>query len=156
MFLVILGFDMWHGNIIQKHTAPIAHRMFSMQADGDHPKILLVLDGTNIYVKISNNVLFQRRTNSMQKERLLVHHMTIITISGCLVSIIGLYLAEAKNSDDQMISNHILKHNSKEIMSFITKKDALKDRVIHAEITAFMTKGQRLIPTRNTNSSRLT
>jgi len=92
----------------------------------------------------------------MQKERLLVHHMTIITISGCLVSIIGLYLAEAKNSDDQMISNHILKHNSKEIMSLITKKDALKDRVIHAEILSFMTKGQRLIPTRNTNSSRLT
>ena len=163
-----LGFGhVTRDDIICKHTTPIAQRMFGMQEDGDHPKMILVLDGTYIYVQKSNNFLFQRRTYSMQKGRPLVKPMVFVTSSGYFVSIIGPYLADAKNSDAQIL-NHILQHNIEQIKSFITKDDIfivdrgfrdsldlLKDLGIHAEMPAFMTKSQRQMSTSDANSSRL-
>ncbi|XP_053405404.1 uncharacterized protein LOC128558951 [Mercenaria mercenaria] len=154
--------------IIDKHTRPLAQSLFGTDESGDsQPKMMLVLDGTYVYIQKSTNFQFQRRSFSMHKGRPLVKPMVVVTTSGYFVTIIGPYLADGRNSDARILT-HMMQTNVEEIKSFVAENDVfivdrgfrdslamLEDMGIHAEMPAFMQKGQKQMTTEDANTSRL-
>lgn len=88
-------------SVISDHTRPLAQFLFGEQGD---PGATLVIYGTNIYIQMSDNFLFHRRTYSIHKGRPLVKPMVICTTSGYYVSILGPYFAESKNKNAAIFS----------------------------------------------------
>jgi hypothetical protein len=100
-----LGFEsVTRESVINQHTRQLATSIFGSTSDN----LILVLDGTYIYINKSNNYKFQRRTYSIHKGRPLVKPMVIVTTTGHFVNIIGPYFSDAKNNDAAIL-NHILK-----------------------------------------------
>jgi hypothetical protein len=64
-------------SILCNHTRQLAKSLFCSSSDN----IVLVLDGTYIYINRSNNYKFQRRTYSLHKDRPLVKPMVIVITS---------------------------------------------------------------------------
>ena len=160
-----LGFQhITRQQVIDEHTRPLAQSIFG---DASNSQAILVLDGTYIYIQKSNNFLFQRRSYSLHKGRPLVKPMVVVTSSGYFVSVVGPYLADAKNNDVSIL-NHMLKTNVEEIKEWIHEDDVfivdrgfrdsldlLEDLGIRAKMPAFMKKGDRQMPTEDANASRL-
>lgn len=159
-----LGFEsVTRESILCNHTRQLAKSLFCSSSD----KIVLVLDGTYIYINKSNNYKFQRRTYSLHKGRPLVKPMVIVTTTGHFVNIIGPYLADGKNNDAAIL-NHILKSNIDDVKDFLEEGDVLvvdrgfrdslellEDLGIHAKMPALMTKGQKQLQSDEANESRL-
>ena len=148
--------------IISQHTRPLAQSLF-----GASNNLILVLDGTYIYINKSNNFAFQRRTYSLHKGRPLVKPMVVVTTTGHFVAIVGPYLADHKNNDAAIL-NHMLKSNIDNIREFLQEGDILvvdrgfrdslallADMGIQAEMPALMPKGQKQMTTDDANTSRL-
>lgn len=115
-----LGFNhVTREEVKREHTRPLAQTLFGSIGQ---PEVILVLDGTYIYIEKSNNFHFQRRSYSMHKGRPLVKPMVIVTTTGYYISIIGPYLADYKNNDASIL-NHILKTNIENIRSWIKEDD---------------------------------
>lgn len=157
-----LGFDsVTREEIINKHSRPLAKTL--MEVDNDN--LILVLDGTYIYIQKSNNFAFQRRSFSIHKSRPLVKPMVVVTTTGYFVSILGPYLAK---NNDASILNHMLKCNVEEIMDFVKENDIfvvdrgfrdsldlLEDLGIKAAMPAFIEKGKKQMPDMDANTSRM-
>ena len=154
-------------DIIEHHTRPLAQSLFGSSGDGDNPKLILVLDGTYIYIQKSNNFAFQRRSYSVHKGRNLIKPMVIVTTTGYFVTIVGPYLADGKNSDASILK-HIMQSNVEDVVNFIQKDDIfvvdrgfrdslnlLEEMGIKAEMPVFMTKGLRQLNTEDANASRM-
>lgn len=107
--------------LIANHTRPLAQSLFTSDS-GDSAKLILVLDGTYIYIQKSQNYTFQRRSYSIHKGRPLVKPMVIVTTTGYYLTIVGPYLSDNKNSDAKIL-NHILAHNVENIKQFIKSDD---------------------------------
>ena len=105
--------------LIENHTRPLAQRLFG---NLEKPSAILVLDGTYIYIEKSNNFLFQRRSYSLHKGRPLVKPMGITSTSGYIVSILGPYFADSKNSDASIL-NRILRSNLDDIRQWVQEDD---------------------------------
>ncbi|XP_045216033.2 uncharacterized protein LOC123566193 [Mercenaria mercenaria] len=149
-------------DIINNHTRPLAKSLFN----ANNGQLILVLDGTYVYIQKSNNFSFQRRTYSMHKGRPLVKPMVIVTTTGYFVTIMGPYFADSKNNDASIL-NHMLKTNTEEIRNFVQEDDVfvvdrgfrdslslLEDLGIRAEMPSFINKGQKQMPCEDANNSR--
>jgi hypothetical protein len=149
--------------LITEHTRPLTQSLFQAAAED----LILVIDGTYIYIQKSNNFQFQRRTYSLHKGRPLVKPMVIVTTTGYYVSIIGPYLADSKNNDAAIL-NHILQTNIADIKSFLKPDDIiivdrgfrdpislLEDIGLREEMPAFLQRGDKQISTDDANTSRL-
>jgi hypothetical protein len=148
--------------IISQHTRPLAKSLF-----GAENSLILVLDGTYIYINKSNNFAFQRRTYSLHKGRPLIKPMVIVTTTGHFVAIIGPYLADYKNNDAAIL-NHMLKCNIDNFKDLLQEGDVfivdrgfrdslelLADLGIQAEMPTLLSKGQKQMSTEDANTSRL-
>jgi hypothetical protein len=80
-------------NLIRNHTTTFAKALF-----GEN-KLILVEDGTYIYIQKSSDYLFARHTLSAYKHRYLLKPMVCCTTDGYFVDIFGPYLADQKNTD---------------------------------------------------------
>ncbi|XP_060555609.1 uncharacterized protein LOC132716364, partial [Ruditapes philippinarum] len=149
--------------LIQNHTRQLAKTLFN----ADDNQLILVLDGTYIYINKSNNFKFQRRSFSMHKGRPLVKPMVVVTTTGHFVTIVGPYLADGKNNDAAIL-NHMLRANIQNFREFLQEGDILvvdrgfrdsltllADLGINAEMPALISKGQKQLSTKEANSSRL-
>ena len=157
-----LGFDCFtREDIIKNHTRPLAKSLLC--ADGE--KVILVLDGTYIYIQKSKNFSFQRRSYSLHKSRPLVKPMVVVTTTGHFVAILGPYLAK---NNDASILNHMLQRNINDIKEFIKEDDIfvvdrgfrdslslLEDLGIQTEMPAFMKKGDKQMSDNDANTSRM-
>ncbi|KAK3085070.1 hypothetical protein FSP39_023793 [Pinctada imbricata] len=114
--------------------------------------MVLVLDGTYIYIQKSLHFQFQRRSYSLHKGRPLVKPMVIVTTSGYFVTVLGPYLSDGKNNDAKIIE-HIMKCNTEDVKNWIDENDVfivdrgfrdalpfLSSLGINAEMPAFMKK----------------
>ncbi|KAH3779575.1 hypothetical protein DPMN_157378 [Dreissena polymorpha] len=150
-------------NVIDTHTRTLAQSLLAEKND----QVILVIDGTYIYIQKSANFQFQRRSYSVHKGRPLVKPMVIVTTTGYFVSILGPYFSDSKNNDASIL-NHILCNNIEEIKEWIKPNDVfvvdhgfrdsitlLSNMGIHAEMPAFINKGVKQMPTEDANTSRL-
>lgn len=150
--------------IIQQHTRPLAQEMFS---DIDSTSAILVLDGTYIYIQKSGNYTFSRRSYSLHKHRPLLKPMMIVSTTGYIFTVLGPYLADAKNNDSSIL-NHSIQSNTEDIKRWIQEEDVfvvdrgfrdseslLQDFEINVQMPAFLQKGQKHLNTEEANCSRL-
>lgn len=107
--------------LINNHTRQLAKSIFT-DGSGDSSKLILVLDGTYIYIQKSQNHYFQRRSYSMHKGRPLVKPMVVVTTTGYYLTILGPYLSDGKNNDARIL-NHILRSNLEEIKALVCTGD---------------------------------
>ena len=108
-------------DLIENHTRQLATSLFTNDS-GDSSRLILVLDGTYIYIQKSQNHRFQRRSYSIHKGRPLVKPMVIVTTTGYYLTVVGPYLSDGKNSDAKIL-NHILNSNIEDIKSYIRQDD---------------------------------
>ena len=101
--------------VVEDHTRHLAKDLFSTVTESP---AILVLDGTYIYIQKSANFTFQRRSYSLHKHRALVKPMIVVTTSGYIVTVLGPYLADVKNSDTNIL-NHMVKTNAEEIKEWV-------------------------------------
>ncbi|KAK3109068.1 hypothetical protein FSP39_022182 [Pinctada imbricata] len=150
-------------DVITKHTRPLAEQIFGENG----LQVVLVLDGTYIYIQKSLNFQFQRRSYSVHKGRPLVKPMVIVSTTGYFVSVIGPYLADGKNNDARILE-HIMRSNIEDVRDWIDENDVFivdrgfRDAVpflsslgINAEMPAFMKRGEKQMSTEDSNSSRM-
>ena len=151
--------------VIEHHTRPLARELFAKTMT-ENPAIL-VLDGTYIYVQKSKNFSFSRRSYSLHKHRPLVKLMLVVTTTGYIVSMLGPYLADSKNSDANIL-NYIIKTNAERMKdwtkdgdTFVVDRgfrdscDMLRDLGINMEMPSFLSRGASQLPTEDANCSRL-
>lgn len=108
-------------DIIDKHTRPLAKELFGNIIDNP---VILVADGTYIYIEKSSNFKFQRRCYSMHKNRPLVKPMVFVSTSGYILSILGPYFADPKNNDANILK-HNLRTNMEQMNEWLCEKDVL-------------------------------
>ena len=150
-------------SLIENHTRALAKQLFGT----DENNLILVLDGTYIYINKSANFKFQRRTYSLHKGRPLVKPMVVVTTTGYFVTIVGPYLADGRNNDAAIL-NQMLKANIQDFREFLQEGDVLvvdrgfrdslsmlADLGIKAEMPALLSKGQKQLSTGEANASRL-
>ena len=87
------------------HTTEFARVLF---ADSQTDVAIAVADGTYIYIEKSGDYAFQRRSYSVHKGRPLVKPMMLVATDGYILTVLGPYLADGKNSDAK-ITEHMLK-----------------------------------------------
>lgn len=151
--------------VIESHTRPLAKELFTRTMT-ENPAIL-VLDGTYIYVQKSGNFSFSRRSYSLHKHRPLVKLMLVVTTTGYIVSVLGPYLADSKNSDTN-IRNHMIRSNAEQMKEWVREGDIfvvdrdfrysgeiLNDLGITMEMPTFLPKGATQLQTKDANCSRL-
>jgi hypothetical protein len=123
-----LGVDHVNRDLIRtKHTTDISKNIF----EPDEDSLIIVWDGTYVYIQKSSNYSFQKQTYSMHKNRPLVKMMMIVTTTGkfrsCLfilkmlfklffykgyiLDAIGPYLANGNNNDANMTQDIINKQS---------------------------------------------
>ncbi|CAC5369412.1 unnamed protein product [Mytilus coruscus] len=157
-----LGFEsITREQIIKDHTRPLAKTLL----DADDDNMILVLDGTYIYIQKSNNFSFQRKSFSLHKSRPLVKPMVVVSTTGHFVAILGPYLSR---NNDASILNHMMKCNVDDIKSFVNDKDIfvvdrgfrdsitlLEELGIKAAMPTFMKKGEKQMSDTDANTSRM-
>jgi hypothetical protein len=134
-------------DVIQHHTRPLAKELLCSMID--NPAIL-VLDGTYVYLQKSGNFSFSRRSYSTHKHRPLVKPMIVVSTTGYIISVLGPYLVDSKNSDANIL-NHMIKTNVEEMKEWIREDDVFivdrgfrdsqalfSDLGIHKEMPSFL------------------
>ena len=117
-----LGFShLSRDTIVNDHTTDIAKQFFS---DPISDTVILVMDGTYVFIQKSSAYRFQRLSYSMHKNRPLVKPFVITSTDGYIVDVMGPYLSNGKNNDASIIK-HIITSNSGNIMEFLKDDDVL-------------------------------
>ncbi|XP_062600940.1 uncharacterized protein LOC134262562 [Saccostrea cucullata] len=159
-----LGFQhITRSDVIQHHTRQIAQTLFGSSPAGN--QVILVLDGTYIYINKSGNFHFQRQSFSLHKGRPLLKPMIIVSTTGQFISVMGPYLAR---NNDASIIKHIMKSNIEDIRNWVQEDDIfivdrgfrdsmdyLEELGIQAHMPCFMSKGEKQMSTESANTSRL-
>lgn len=160
-----LGFDhITRQNVIDNHTTDISKQLFS---DPISDTVILVLDGTYIYIQKSSMYKFQRLSYSMHKGRPLVKPFLVTTTTGYILEVFGPYLANGRNNDASIIKN-IMETNRCNILNFLNENDVLvidrgfRDSIDFLNECGFKTQMPVFLPksctqhsTSDANSSRL-
>ena len=146
------------------HTTEFAKVLF---ADSQTDVAIAVADGTYIYIEKSGDYAFQRRSYSVHKGRPLIKPMMLVATDGYILTVLGPYLADGKNSDAK-ITEHMLKTNSEDIRNWFNEGDVLivdrgfrdvtellNDCGIKTEMPHFLKKSDKQHSTEEANESRL-
>ncbi|XP_061173716.1 uncharacterized protein LOC133182559 [Saccostrea echinata] len=116
-----LGFrHITRDEVIQYHTRDLARNLLTDDITSN--PAILVLDGTYVYIQRSSNFAFARRSYSLYKHRPLVKPMMVVTTSGYIVSVLGPYLADAKNNDANILK-HMIYNNAEELRNWLQEDD---------------------------------
>ena len=100
-----LGFShLSRDKIVNDHTTDIAKQFFS---DPISDTVILVMDGTYVFIQKSSAYRFQRLSYSMHKNKPLVKPFVITSTDGYIVDVMGPYLSNGKHNDASIIK-HII------------------------------------------------
>ena len=108
--------------IIEEHTRPLATTLFVSNNNND--TVVLVADGTYIYIQKSSNYSFQRRCYSVHKGRPLVKPMMFVTTTGYILDVFGPYFADSTNNDANIFT-HLLKKDIRNIREWLKSNDVI-------------------------------
>ncbi|CAF1257807.1 unnamed protein product [Rotaria sordida] len=95
-------------DVINIYSSPLATRLLSE----DMNTVVLVADGTYLYLQKSRNNEFQRHTYNLHKHRSLVKPMLITTTTGYILEAYGPYLSDSSNNDAAMQKDILIKNKS--------------------------------------------
>ncbi|XP_062566452.1 uncharacterized protein LOC134228771 [Saccostrea cucullata] len=150
--------------IITNHTRPLAQELFGNM---NNQQVIVVLDGTYIYIQKSSNFQFQRRSYSTHKGRPLLKPMVVVSTDGYFLSVVGPYLADYKNNDASIL-NHMLKTNVEDMKNWFKDDDVfivdrgfrdaievLEEFGIKAQMPCLLGKGDKQMSDLDANASRL-
>lgn len=150
--------------VINDHTTTFARVLFG---DSKSDVAIAVADGTYIYIEKSANYSFQRRSYSVHKGKPLLKPMMLVASDGYILTVLGPYLADGKNSDAK-ITEHMMKSNVENITEWFQENDVLvvdrgfrdatdvlKEFGINAYMPHFLNKTQKQHTTEEANESRL-
>jgi len=112
-----LGFQHVDRNTIFQHTSAVAHTLFCH----DEERVIVVLDGTYVYIQKSFNYGFQRSTYSLHKNRPLMKPFMIVTTTGYIIDIFVPYLAFL---NDAQIAEDFFMHDES-VRDFFAEGDVL-------------------------------
>ena len=107
--------------VIEDHTTEFARVLF---ADSQKDVAIAVADDTYVYIEKRGDYSFQRRSYSFHKDRPLLKPMMLVATDGYILTVLGPYLADGKNSDAK-ITEHMLKSNSEDIRNWFNEGDVL-------------------------------
>ncbi|XP_045457339.1 uncharacterized protein LOC123667489 [Melitaea cinxia] len=106
---------------------------------GDQNTVILVLDGTYLYVQKSSNFLFQRITYSLHKFRNLVKPFLIVCTDGYILDVLGPYAA---TTSDATIMRTIMEHEDSPWHWFLRPNDVfILDRGFRDSISSIQEFG---------------
>lgn len=97
-------------NLIKDHTRSLAQKLFNAEADS----VILVADGTYIYIQKSHNYSSQRRCFSMHKDRSLIKPMMLVATTGYMLDVFSPYFADTQNNDANILT-HLIKSDAHSI-----------------------------------------
>ena len=100
---------------ITQYTRPLPKMIL---ANNSNDAVILVLDGTYVYVHKSGNNCLRRKLYCIYKGRSLVKMMMIVTIKGYIISALGPYYSDSKNNDSMMIK-HIFYNNREQMRQWL-------------------------------------
>ncbi|CAF1543483.1 unnamed protein product [Adineta ricciae] len=107
-------------------------------------QIVVVIDGTYLYVQKSMNNELQRRTYSLHKHRHLVKPMVITTTDGYILSVFGPYFSDHYNNDANIIE-HCFRNNPQDMLDWLKEDDVvLVDRGFRNAIPTMENLGFRV------------
>ena len=106
-------------DVTGKHTTTFARELL---ADGNKDIVILIMDGTYIYIQKSGKYTFQRISFSMHKGRPLVKPMVITASDGYIMAVLGPYLAK---NNDANITTHVFNNNEDGIQTWLKALDIL-------------------------------
>lgn len=86
--------------LVKNHT-----RIFAQELLETVDELILIADGTYIYIQKSANYKFQRQSYSMHKHRPLLKPMILVTSTGYIVDVFGPYFADGNNNDANILNN---------------------------------------------------
>ncbi|CAH2092630.1 unnamed protein product [Euphydryas editha] len=107
-------------DFMKMHTRPFAKELFCPNEE----KVIVVADGTYIYIEKSGNYRFQRRTYSLHKGRPLVKPMMIVSTTGYILEILGPYFADGRNNDASILKSQ-LNDSSSTLRSWLREDDII-------------------------------
>lgn len=150
--------------IIEDHTRLLAKTLFI--PDDNNETVVLVADGTYIYIQKSSNYSFQRRCYSIHKGRPLVKPMMLVTTTGYILDVFGPYFSDSKNNDANIFT-HILKKDAHNIRDWLKPNDIiivdrgfrdclklLEDMDLIPKMPSFINKQAQFV-TKDANETRL-
>lgn len=136
-----------------------------LYCNSDTDKVVLVLDGTYIYIENSGNQSFQKKTYTQQKKRNFIKIMMCVTTNGKIVFVSGPYAAV---ENDAKILNTILDKNKCHVFSQLQPGDVclvdrgfrdcvevLKSKLLDVRIPECIPKQKKQLTTMQANRSRL-
>jgi hypothetical protein len=106
--------------LISDHTSQLAKSLFGPD------KLILIEDGTYLYIQKSFNNRQARRTYCVHKKRHLVKPMVCVTTTGRFVDIFGPYFSDSKNSDAKIFTHQMCekkRRNAKELRGLMQRGD---------------------------------
>lgn len=108
------GFDHTTRESIVDHHTDISKQLFT---DPISDTVILVLDGTYIYIQKSSSYKFQRLTYSMHKNLPWVKPFIITATDGYIVYMVGPFFANGRNTDASIPSD-MVKTNAGNLIDF--------------------------------------
>ncbi|CAL8113575.1 unnamed protein product [Orchesella dallaii] len=118
------------------HNPTFVRQMFEVPNEN----IVLILDGTYVYIEQASDHELQSATYSPHKHRNLVKFMMIVTPDGYIVDAPGPYLADSSNSDAKILSNMLKQEGG--IASVLKANDHLiLDRGFRDVVEALQRRG---------------
>lgn len=106
--------------LMSKHMRPI----YTKVLERDDDDLILVLDGTYLYVEQSSDHYLQRRSYSSHKHRSLFKPMMVVLPSGYVLEAEGLYFADGRNNDSGILK-HMLCRGDDSILQILQTRDVL-------------------------------
>ena len=151
--------------VITQYTRPLTKMIL---ANNSNDVIILVLDGTYVYVRKSGNNCLQRKLYCIYEGWPLVKMMIIVTTKGYIISTLGPYYSDSKNNDS-MMTKHIFYNNREQVRQWLQDRDvfvadhgfrdcipALEQFGCKTYMPALLPKFQRQLTTEEANKTPLT
>lgn len=148
-----LGFDHIARNNILERNLSISKALFGNE---NNDKVILIFDGTYVYINKSSNFLFQRQSYSLHKFQNLLKPFLIVCSDGYIVEVLGPYAA---TKTDANIMSNIMNDGENPIHILLHPEDVfILDRGFRDSVGDIEANGYEfhMPPTKNRNETQLT
>ncbi|CAM4849082.1 unnamed protein product [Rotaria magnacalcarata] len=149
-------------SVLKSHQTELASALFT----DDNQQVVVVMDGTYLFIQKSMYNELQRRTYSTHKHRHLIKPMIVTTTNGYILSVLGPFFGDYRNNDAKIIQ-HCLLNNEQDILKWLKDDDIIildrgfRDVVPTMKMLGFQTvmpsflNGRPQLTTEEANESRL-
>lgn len=148
-----LGLDHINRNEVLERNLTIPKALFGNE---ENDKVILIYDGTYIYINKSSNFLFQRQSYSLHKFQNLLKPFLIVCTDGYILDVLGPYAA---TKTDANIMSDIMNNGENPLHFFLQANDVfILDRGFRDSLNDIEACGYEsyMPPTKDRNETQLT